>query len=153
VSSSVVAIRCSSSLLGHEQLPNQVLEDDEHEPEQGDTDRAQAHGDVHGDERQQRREQLGGQDRRERLARLVNERRPVEVALVAGDKKKVQRHGNNERGKHQQVIRHRVRSDICKPNDAVEERAGYKREPHETREVVAEVVRRLAPADPPDRDR
>ena len=69
VSSSVVAIRWSFSLrlLGLQQLADQVLEDHQHQAEEDEAGDAQPVAQVHRRDRQQGGEQLGGEQRHERL--------------------------------------------------------------------------------------
>ena len=97
-------VQLLAPVFGLQQLADEVLEDDEHQAEQREADRAQSDRQVDGGHRQQRREQLGGEQRRERLARLLRERRSIEIALVAGDTEEVQSEREDERREHEQVV-------------------------------------------------
>ncbi len=142
-----------AAALGGQQLADEVLEDDHHQSEQHQPGRPEVDGDVDRDERQQRREQLGRQDRDQHLARLLDHRPSPRQPLVGRHAREVEHQRDDERGEHEQVVGGGPRADVRDRGDLGEQPAGDEREPRERQQVVTEVLSRLARVQPTDRDR
>src|SRR5436305_8808306 len=75
------------------------------------------------------------------------------MALESRYPEEVQGEGEGERGEHQQVVGNGTRSCVESTDSGMEEKAADQREPGERDQVVKEVMARLPPAKPAQRDR
>ena len=141
------------ALLGEEQLAEKVLEAREHDDQKGDGRHPDLHVEDGDDDGEQRAEQLGGQERHESRVGLLGERRSLQPALVAGGKNEVQSEGEDE-GREDEDVEGSVRpGDAGGLDGRVEGQAGEQGEPGVDDEVLAQVVGRLAVAQPANQDR
>ena len=102
VSSSVVAIRCSSSprCLDFSSSPTRYWKTTRTSANSASPIVPSCDREVHGGHRQQRREQLGRKHRGEHLAGSCARATAVEIALIAGDVDEVQRQRQHEGDEH-----------------------------------------------------
>ena len=141
------------ALLRAQQLGQQVLEAREDDHEQGDRRHPDLHVDERDDDDEQRAEQLGRQQRHERVPGLVGQRGALQPALVARGEGEVQGEREEERGEDEDVEERVGARGAGRLDGGVEGEAREEREPRVDDEVLAQVVGRLAVAQPADEDR
>ena len=96
-------LKLVAPLLRQEQGTDQVLEDDQHQAEQGHGLHPHLHVRERDPEREHRRGKLGGQQRHQRAAYLGGEPAALEVADVGGDHREVERQRHREEPEDEEV--------------------------------------------------
>src|SRR5947208_6655257 len=141
------------ALLRDEELPNQILEGEENDAEQGDCGETDSDVEECDPDSEQRRRQLRRKDGHDELLELIEDRFPVEVPPVRSDDQEVDCQCKQEDAEHQQVEEAVLVVNARFVNGGMECDASDVREPQVSQEVVDQVLRRVAPAKPAEGDR
>ncbi len=139
-------------LLGDEQGPDQVLEDDDDDGEQGDGGQAELHVEVGDADGQQGGGELGGKQRGEGSSRLGPKRGPLHVAEVTRDQDEVDCQRDDEEAEHRQVEERVRRADTRRLQRCREGQSGDQGKPGVGDQVDQKGRGRIAEPEPSGAD-